>query len=312
MSELFPGSEFEVVSEMHRRHSDILVLESAEQGRYVAKFEAGWSKSVLEVLASNAEVLHGALATEGSRLDVVRIVGQTQDPPGLIMEYVAGVNLSSLIARAVLCSATPGDRREAQELVALAGSALGTIHSTAGVLQSETTLLDRIQRRFKLPKSWVKDASRSICPVRSVRDFAPYNLRVTPDDGLCILDIASESKIVTAHEDCALFLAGLSRCVYEVQWRHRDWQHRVFEDLRRSFMAGYSSSGPIDLRDPKQETLLDWALAYTISNILIKLARRPSRTEYLSLVRLAPLLWPTFRRRAKAVPSQLRHRSDPS
>lgn len=112
MSELFPGSEFDVVSEMHRRHSEIYVLRSEEQGLYVAKFEAGWSKSVLEVVTSNARVLHGVLATEGARLDVVRVVGQTQDPPGLIMEYVAGVNLDSLIARAVLCSATPNDRKK--------------------------------------------------------------------------------------------------------------------------------------------------------------------------------------------------------
>lgn len=291
---LFPGSEVAVESEMRRHGSHLYVLHVEGQGRYIAKFGHKWSISTLEVITSNCSVLRQALTTDGGVVAVVQIVGQTSDPPGVVMEYVDGMDLSSLITRASIRSASAGDKKRARELVALAGFALGQFHASDKLEQPQSRTLGWVRRRFRLPRYWAIEANDALYPVWNVNDFAPYNLRVTTDNGLCIVDIAGVRRVVSAHEDCAHFLAGLSLSVFEAQWHYRARQGRLFADLRKSFLDGYSTSGPIDLRDPKHERLLDWTLSYKITEILVKLARLK---KYLSILMLVPLLWPALKER---------------
>jgi hypothetical protein len=300
LSETFAEARVTVVNEIHRRNSDLYILTVEAQGKFVVKYERDSSAEKLEAIASNASTMARVLTAASDSVGVVKIVAQTASPFGLVMEHVDGDDLSTVIARAASGSASLDDAQRARKFVTLAGLALGAVHAGGvEVVQTESDLLDRVRRRFRLGPAWAEEAQDLLEMVCSGGDFAPYNLKVTGNGRLCVLDIGSENHVVSAHQDCALFLTGLWRSVHWRPWHYGGRRRRTARHLRKAFLEGYTISGAIDFGDPRQKALLDWVLAYSISNIFAKLIRRRSLNGYFALLRLGPLVWPMMRPRVQ-------------
>jgi hypothetical protein len=292
ISQRFPLASVGALFEIHRRHSNLFVFEVGDEGQYVVKYEDDRSSSKVSATASHAAVLAEEVASGDARLEIVPIVGLASDPPGLVMEYVEGIDLSTIVALAASRRATDTEKARATKLVAVAGEALALIHSRSRTTSDQSDLLRRLGRRFRLRQTWKDTFEISIDPVLSAGDFAPYNIRIDQKDILHLIDIPYQRNAISVHEDCALFLAGMYRSVYELPFSHYSTSRRRFaRHLKESFVAGYSSR-EVDLRSADHAALLDLCFGYTISNILLKLLRRPQFDQYKIAFKMFPLIAP--------------------
>jgi hypothetical protein len=245
---------------------------------------------------------------ERVQVGVPRVFGWHQDPPSVCVAFVEGEDLSQALSRREGYLS-----QEVEDAFGQCGAALGLFHTSELVdLSSPDAPCDEDEIRQRLERMARWFLVRSI-PIRGVDlngavsrrygDFAPYNLRLTADGGVCVLDQLSTRSYAPIHRDVSWFLHRIGLRIGRYDPDDRKKTLAAQDHLETVFMSGYAKTGPRPLDSPEDQALIALYRAY---KTLRTSRKRFAERQFRGLGRLL-LLVGHWRRRSLRAP-----RSGPS
>jgi hypothetical protein len=189
-------------------------------------------------------------------------LGWTEEPPGLVMPNVEGVELFDVLPDP---AGVPwGDPDGLARVIRACGEAFGWVHRLALIEPTSQEVRDQALQR--LPSAIRPLLMRSAPPsagsyVRS-HNFSRNDFLVAPDGGLSVLDPPIQGKPALLHEDVAWF-------TFQLMTRAERSQRRR---LRAVFLEGYGSSaagGPLTEADIRAVGICEMARALGTSKRLL-------------------------------------------
>jgi hypothetical protein len=189
-------------------------------------------------------------------------LGWTEEPPGVVMPDVEGVELFDVLPDP---AGVPwGDPDGLARVIRACGEAFGWVHRLALIEPASQEVRDQALQR--LPSAIRPLLMRSAPPsagsyVRS-HNFSRNDFLVAPDGGLSVLDPPIQGKPALLHEDVAWF-------TFQLMTRAERSQRRR---LRAVFLEGYGSSaagGPLTEADIRAVGICEMARALGTSKRLL-------------------------------------------
>ena len=211
--------------------------------KIVAGWEPGDAERTFQAMVELAETLDAAQIEGGG---AIRPLAWADDPPVLVMPYVDGTDLVSILRQ----PDHPAWSHHVPIWMENAGRMLAAFHarhltpplqdiSTAGeearFLAARYRIDDAVVDRILNQVDW-----RHRC-ARSFGDFGPGNLLGTPEGGLYLLDPPNVSPTALIHRDLANFVFELRRQLAGRGFTRSRPVTGRFEELRSSFIGGYSA-----------------------------------------------------------------------
>lgn len=240
---------------------------------------------------------------EELRLNVPRVYGWLEDPACVCVEFVEGEDLSQALSRRDGYLSP-----EVESAFERCGAALGLFHTSELVDLSDPDAPiteDELRRRLERVARWFLVRSKPIAAVeldgavsRRYGDFAPYNLRLTSDGGVCVLDQLSSRSYALIHRDVSWFLHRIGLRIGRYDPDSRKKLDAAQQRLEEVFMAGYATTAPRPLDSPADQALLALYRAY---KTLRTSRKRVRERQFRGLPRLL-LLAARWRRRAMQGP----------
>lgn len=168
------------------------------------------------------------------------------DPPLLCMDYIGGVELGKLITE--WNSTTDFDLMRTR--MRSCGRFLAQVHNLTlvegssgegGALRLARALHDRVAYGLLRPDLRAARLGDQLSLAERYGDFAPYNLRVTENDQMWLLDPPTGAHYAPVQQDLACFLHALDRdVVRKDRLAGGPPETDIRRELHGSFLRGYS------------------------------------------------------------------------
>ncbi len=240
--------EYELVDtwERARSGSEFHRLTGVPQGPDVVfKTVEGWApgdaSAMFETMTDLADVIDRANL---GRAHAIRPLAWGSDPVGLVMPYVEGADVVSILR-------TPDTANWSQRItdsMESAGSILAAYHGAHSMPVTEVDEAAQLAARFRIDRTFDPGRESAI----SFGDFGPGNLHLTPDDTLYLLDPPVAPNRARIHRDLGNFLFELRRQLAGRGFTASSPVPGHFEPLSTAFLRGYEEQRdgpPFDSED---------------------------------------------------------------
>jgi hypothetical protein len=198
------------------------------------------------------------LFAESDKVDInlPKVRGWSESPACVCFDFIEGEDFSQRLSRrAGYLSA------EVERAMAECGAAIGLFHS-AGLEAAASVNMDEMKRRLVAMGRKVMIDQDVITPMdltglvsRKYGDFAPYNIRLTDDGRVWILDQPSSHAYAPIHRDVAYFLYRVERRLGRYEPDDPAEMKATQAHLEDVFLSAYASTGPSALDSPQDKTL---------------------------------------------------------
>lgn len=199
------------------------------------------------------------LFTESDKVNInlPKVRGWSDSPPCVCFDFIEGEDFSQRLSRrAGYLSA------EVEEAMAECGAAIGLFH-TAGLEAAGSAVdMDEMKRRLVTMGRKVLVDPGVITPMdltglvsRKYGDFAPYNIRLTDDGRVWILDQPSSHAYAPIHRDVAYFLYRVERRLGRYEPDNPAEMKAAQAHLEKVFLTAYAGTGPSALDTAQDQTL---------------------------------------------------------
>ena len=252
------ASDLEPVRDWESRTSILYKLEGGDDpGALVLKVGKDWTVDKAREVYDDLRSLEDLFNTSDQvNINLPKVRGWSDSPPSVAFDFVEGEDFSQRLSKRAGYRST-----EVEQAMVECGAALGLFH-TAGLEEAASAAdVDDIKRRLVVMARKVM-AAKVVAPMdlsgkisRKYGDFAPYNIRLTDDGRVWILDQPSSHAYAPIHRDVAYFLYRVERRLGRYESDSPAEMRRVqrrFEDL---FLGAYARTGPSPLDSPLDRTL---------------------------------------------------------
>ena len=191
------------------------------------------------------------------QINLPKVRGWSESPASVCFDFIEGEDFSQRLSRrAGYLSA------EVERAMDECGAAIGLFHS-AGLEAAEAVAdIDEMKQRLIAMGRKVLIDPGVITPMdltgkisRKYGDFAPYNIRLTDDGRVWILDQPSSHAYAPIHRDVAYFLYRVERRLGRYEPDYPDEMKATQAHLEKIFLQAYARTGPSSLDSPDDETL---------------------------------------------------------
>lgn len=212
------------------------------------------AKEVYDDLRSLEDLFEGN-AKVTMKLPKVR--GWSESPASVCFDFIEGEDFSQRLSRrAGYLSA------EVERAMAECGAAIGLFHSAGLDAAAAAADMDEMKRRLVVMGRKVLVDPSVIQPMdltgkisRKYGDFAPYNIRLTDDGRVFVLDQPSSHAYAPIHRDVAYFLYRVERRLGRYEPDNPEEKRATQAHLEKVFLQAYAGTGPSSLDSPQDETL---------------------------------------------------------
>jgi len=254
--------DLDLVKQWESRTSILYKLQGAKgSDPVVLKVGKDWTVDKAREVYDDLSALEGLFAgSDQVNINIPRVLGWSETPPSVCFGFVEGEDFSQRLSRrAGYLSA------EVEQAMAECGAALGLFHS-AGAAEMKATGqvvdMDDIKRRLMamarkvlIDPDIVKSMDLDGQVSRKYGDFAPYNIRLTDDGRVWILDQPSAHAYAPLHRDVAYFLYRVERRLGRYEPENPEEMKATQAHLEKVFLSAYASTGPSPLDSPEDERL---------------------------------------------------------
>jgi hypothetical protein len=281
--------------ERPRSGSIFYVMEGTTSAiKLVVKTSPGWSTDTPGELYDNLLHLDDIVNTSGiDMIHGVRPLGWAEDPPVLVMPWVEGEDLISIMRR-------PHDDAWSRGLIAQwmqwAGVMLARYHlesdpATPVELERSTKELAQISSKLRISETRFDSMLTRVDLGRASRrrygDFGPGNLHGAPDGALYLLDPPGTRSVSVLHRDIANFLFELRRQLAGHGFTRYPPIKGQFESLRAQFLSGYLGQWPELQLGADDQALVALFEAHRATGMAIKrFPNRPADTYWFGRLAL--------------------------
>jgi hypothetical protein len=180
--------------------------------------------------------------------------GWDPSPPAVFTRHIEGTDLYHLVQDPDH-EAWAATQWSPEELAGLCGRALGTFHSFMEPVPGPAGMdvLHEATRAVYLSGATVRDLERHVAIAPSFGDFGIHQFRLGTDDVLYLLDPPTIIDLAPVHRDIASFAFHVTKVI---ETRSLGERRHSATDLCEAFYAGYSETGPTDLRIPVNRWLV--------------------------------------------------------
>jgi len=211
--------------------------------KIVVDWSPGDSGRMFDAMVELAETIDAAEITGAS---AVRPLAWSDDPPLLVMAYVDGTDLVSILRQ----PDHPAWNEDVSLWMGIAGGMLAAFHArhlTPPLEDISTVAAEarNLAARYRIDEAVVDRILDQVdwrhrC-ARSFGDFGPGNLLGAPDGRLYLLDPPDVSPTALVHRDLANFIFELRRQLAGRGYTRSRPVPGRFEQLRSAFIDGYSA-----------------------------------------------------------------------
>ena len=287
------------------RTSTLYHLASEDGTGVVLKVGKAWTTAKAREVYEDLRALGDLLNHDPRlRIGVPRVFGFHDDPPSVCIAYVPGEDLSRKLSRRPSYLSS-----EVADAIEQCGYALGVFHSD-GLIESVDieelqARLVKMARRILVSSDFVKSFDLTGLVSRRYGDFAPYNVRVTEEGAVCVLDQPSTRAVAPIHRDVSYFLYRVERRLHQCEDADPAELKRVQRRLQRIFLSAYAETGPRPLDSPDDEALM---ALYAAHKNLRTARKRLQQRKYSDAPRFVAMAL-RERKRALRIPSAARRRA---
>ncbi|MGA7228891.1 MAG: hypothetical protein WBZ45_11860 [Acidimicrobiia bacterium] len=247
-------SHFELIDSWGRPRSGsdfYRVAGNHSANEMVVKVVPDWTVGTAKKLYGNMVDLDDMIsAADLSTIHGVRPLAWSDEPPALVMPYLPGDDVVSILRRPTDPAWTSGAMLDWMEW---AGTMLAAYHlQTEAPTQDERASARReaqnLAGKLRIKREAVDRLLAGIDDVGLTRrrfgDFGPGNLQGTPDGSLYLLDPPDTREVSLIHRDIANFIFELRRQLAGHGFTRYPPVKGRFEDFRRRFVSGYLKNWP--------------------------------------------------------------------
>jgi hypothetical protein len=231
------------------------LVDEPDGREWVVKVVPTWGPGVAETMFHAMVELDDVItAADIDGIRGVRPVAWSDSPPAVVMPYVGGVDMVSVLRQ-------PDHESWSNEMLAgwveRAGAALATYHrrfasASPGDAEPAIEEVRRVAGRVGLPKSGAARLPEGLdwqtSTARRFGDYGPGNLQITADGALYLLDPPIESPTSVVHRDISNFLFEMRRQLAGHGYTRTRPVRGRYSDLEQRFLSGYGLvPDPVDL-----------------------------------------------------------------
>lgn len=249
---------------------------------------------------------------ERLRINVPRVLGWHETPPSVCTSYIDGEDLSQALSRRDGYLSP-----EVEDAIAQCGFALGVFHRSEIIdLSAPDSPCDEEEIRRRLKRMARFFLVHSV-PIRAVDlggvvsrrygDFAPYNVRLTADGSVRVLDQMSSRSFAPVHRDVSYFLHRIGLRIGRYEPGKPAELAAAQLHLEAVFLTAYAKTGPRALDSPEDQALIALYRAYKT----MRTARKRFRERQFRGLPKLLFLVSRWRRRAMKLPSSDSSKREP-
>jgi hypothetical protein len=261
------ASRFEATAHWQRRSGAIFYRMLGSPGGLdvVVKVGTGWEPGHAErMFRSMGELEELIAAARIDRGHAIRPIGWADDPPSIVMPYVEGSDLVSIL-RDPTHQAWEADRRILRTWMVSAGAMLAAYHGAGDPCSHEeieaagADLVDLARRMLVRRSSITRVLAAADWRHRCAGlfgDFGPGNLLGAPDGDLYLLDPPDRRISALIHRDIANFIFEMRRQLAGRGFTSSRPVRRAFPELRSLFISGYAGASARGVLNQDDEALI--------------------------------------------------------
>ena len=247
------------VRDWESRTSILYKLEGGEGSpSVVLKVGKDWTREKAREVYDDLRSLEDLFAeSDKVNINLPMVRGWSESPPCVCFDFIEGEDFSQRLSRRAGYLSV-----EVEQAMAECGAAIGLFHSAG--LEAATSVVDmgEMKRRLVAMGRKVLIDPDVITPMdltglvsRKYGDFAPYNIRLTADGRVWILDQPSSHAYAPIHRDVAYFLYRVERRLGRYEPDDPAEMKATQAHLEQVFLSAYASTGPSALDTPQDKTL---------------------------------------------------------
>ena len=288
------------------RTSVLYKLDSRDEpAGVVLKVGKAWTAEKAREVYEDLRSLESLLGSDARlRINVPRVFGWHEAPPCVCVSYIEGEDLSQMLSRRAGYLSP-----EVEDALEQCGSALGVFHTSEVIdLSAPESPVDedeirgrltRMARRVLVGPVLVRAVDLGGVVSRRYGDFAPYNVRLTEDGDVCVLDQPSSRSFAPIHRDVSYFLYRVGLRIGRYEPDDPAELAAAQQRLEGIFLSGYARTGPSALDSPADQALMALYRAY---KSLRTATKRFDQRQYREIPKFLLLAF-RWRRQARQAPS---------
>ena len=188
-------------------------------------------------------------------INLPKVRGWSESPACVCFDFIEGEDFSQRLSRRAGYQSA-----EVEEAMAECGAAIGLFHSAgleaaASVDMDEMRRLVAMGRKVLIDQDVIMSMDLTGLVSRKYGDFAPYNIRLTDDGRVWILDQPSSHAYAPIHRDVAYFLYRVERRLGRYEPDDPAEMKATQAHLEDVFLSAYANTGPSPLDSPQDKTL---------------------------------------------------------
>jgi hypothetical protein len=251
--------DLKAVRDWESRTSILYKLQAGEGSpAVVLKVGKDWTAEKAREVYDDLRSLEDLFAqSEKVNINLPKVRGWSESPPCVCFDFIEGEDFSQRLSRRAGYLSD-----EVEHAMSECGAAIGLFHSAGMEAAASAVDMEEMKRRLVAMGRKVLVDPSVIAPMdltglvsRKYGDFAPYNIRLTDDGRVWILDQPSSHAYAPIHRDVAYFLYRVERRLGRYERDDPAEMKATQAHLEQVFLSAYAGTGPSALDSPQDETL---------------------------------------------------------